>query len=352
MPINRDPTPEELGAAAESRALARKADAMEKYLVLLRLAQRIRADHGGDTDLLAELVKHGDDELHTLHQVLGGRILPRGRPKLKPQTETGSTCTVYLDECGSHSVSAKDPFGAFVLAGVIIPDAEYDEIDRRWKQWKRTNLGAAEKIVHEPDVRKGRGPFWCDGHPLKRAPLYESLGRILDELPFSAVACVIHREDYLTEFPEPQLNALLPAHHYLMNLHFLTERVLYALEEHFGGQRAHFVAESRGPREDAALQYEFARLHLDGTAYISDAWVRQQLTPDISFQAKRDNNTGLQLADLLARPCGEKVLDPSSAPDRWAEFRGKLCQGRRTKNSILGLKCLPWKDEYAEIWTR
>ena len=48
------------------------------------------------------------------------------------------------------------------------------------------------------------------------------------------------------------------------------------------------------------LQYEFTRLMLDGTSYIGDSWFRHSLRPGITFEGKDTNNTGLQLADLLA----------------------------------------------------
>ena len=134
-----------------------------------------------------------------------------------------------------------------------------------------------------------------------------------------------------------------------MTLDFLMERVLMVLENDFGGARAYVVAEARGPKEDAALQCEFARLHLDGTTYIAPAWFRQRLPPGMLFRTKKDNVTGLELADLLARPCGEKVLSPTSTPDRWLVFRKKLCLGQESKHSILGLKIIPWDDRYKEI---
>ena len=135
-----------------------------------------------------------------------------------------------------------------------------------------------------------------------------------------------------------------------MALDFLLERIVLALETHFNGAYGHIIAEARGPREDALLQYEYVRLHLDGTSYISPSWFRQQLAPSIEFKIKKDNISGLQIADLLARPCGEKILDPSSSPVRWPQFRGKLCPGQETAHSILGLKVVPWGQRYADIW--
>ena len=136
-----------------------------------------------------------------------------------------------------------------------------------------------------------------------------------------------------------------------MTLDFLIERVVMVLENQFNGGRAKVIAESRGALEDARLQHEFSRLHLEGTSYIASAWFRQQLHPGIHFEAKGGSYaSGLQLADLSARPVAEKVAEPGSEPDRWPEICAKLCRGQETKNSILGLKIMPWDAGFAELW--
>jgi hypothetical protein len=134
-----------------------------------------------------------------------------------------------------------------------------------------------------------------------------------------------------------------------MMLHFLLERAAISLQEHFDGAKAHVIIEARGGKEDALMQYEFARLFLDGTTYLSAAYFRAQFFPGIVFRVKSENCSGLQLADLLARPCAEKVLNPKSDPDRWTCFRDKLCTGVFTRNSILGLKIIPWDDRYEDV---
>jgi hypothetical protein len=80
------------------------------------------------------------------------------------------------------------------------------------------------------------------------------------------------------------------------------ERLVMVLDSKYNGARAHVVAEARGPKEDAFIQYEYVRLLLDGTSYIKESWFRQRLTASITFKTKKDNCTGLELADLLARP--------------------------------------------------
>ena len=59
---------------------------------------------------------------------------------------------------------------------------------------------------------------------------------------------------------------------------------------------------------------------------------------------------GLEVADLFCRPCAEKVLDPQSTPDRWPEFRDKLCTGIETAHAPLGIKVFPWSEEYEGFW--
>jgi hypothetical protein len=235
----------------------------------------------------------------------------------------------------------------FCLVGVIVRESIWHDLDRQWRAWKAANLGSEDAIVHEPDIRRGDWPF---GGP-RRATLLEHLNAAVASLDFTVVAVTVRRAEYSALVGAGPLDASLPGQLFLMSLDFLFERIVMALDERFNGGRARVVAESRGPREDALLQYEFARLQLGGTSYISSAWFRQQLHPGVIFEGKGGSYaTGLQLADLAARPCAEKVANPDITPERWREIRAKLCPGKETKNSILGLKILPWGSEFAGVW--
>jgi hypothetical protein len=59
------------------------------------------------------------------------------------------------------------------------------------------------------------------------------------------------------------------------------------------------------------------------------------------FADKRTNSTGLQLADLTARPIGRHVLDPAQPNRAWDILEPKL---RRSSTGVLkgwGLKTFP-----------
>ena len=347
MSPREESTSEELSAARETRVAARRKDRHERYLHFLRWALRTRRDNAYSADKLDDVLKQGEHELEALVETAGGRIAPRRRPKA---TGSKETCTVFIDECGSHSLTVKEAFKAFCLAAVIIRDSDFPAIDGKWKRWKRKYLGSANKLVHEPDVRYGNKSFWCDGDHARRAKAVEALSNILDRLDFTAIVCVVNRPAYVKEIGVKALYDSLPQHIYLMTMNFLMERVAMALHGQFNGARARFVIESRGPFEDANMQYEIARLFLDGTSYVSATWFRRQFFPGVAFREKDRNCTGLQLADLIARPCGQKVIDPTSTPARWPVIRKKLCLGMETGHSIVGLKIVPWDDGYQGIW--
>jgi len=336
-------------ASRSARVAAQRLAKHERYLHHLRAALRTRLDNGFPADKLGDVVKQAEDEIQNLVASVGGRIVGRRHP---PSVARPETCTVYIDECGDHALKSKDRFKAFCLAAVLIRDSDYPAVDRRWRRWKHSYLGSEHKKVHEPDIRREEKSFWCGGDLLKRQKAVAALDGVLEELDFTAIACIINRPAYAAEFGKQPLDESLPEHAYLMMTHFLLERAAMALSFNYGGARGRLVIESRGPKEDAMMQYEFARLFLDGTSYVSATWFRSQFLPGIAFYDKGENCTGLQLADLVARPCGEKVLTPESTPARWSAVRQKLCLGMETKNSILGLKIVPWNPKYERLWEK
>jgi hypothetical protein len=339
---NGDNKKNELTENAEIRAFARLHESHQGYQDLVRLAARLRRDMQLDTKLIDGVLDQAQKEFERIAAGAGGRIIRRAHPEV----DSDRTCTVSVDECGQHELNAKDNYKTFGLGAAIVRDEDWLLFDAKWREWKRTFLGSAEKLVHEPNVRKRNGSFWFGGDKTLGNNAVAALPQIIRDLPFTGVVCIIHREKYLEKYGGESPNVTLPRHAYLMALHFLAERIALALQHSFGGAKARLIFESRGPKEDALLQYEFARLFLDGTAYLSAAYFRHQFFPGLAFKSKDDNDSGLQIADLLVRPCADKALAPESEPERWEAFRSKLCSGRKTENSIIGLKVMPWDACY------
>lgn len=265
MPGYREPTPQELEDSRDARVAMQQLDRLEIGVHYLEQADRLRAESNQPVEPeLAHIIKRARTRCLQLKAECSGRVESRRRPRSQPSADG---YTIYLDECGPHVMAASDAFPVFVLAAAIIRDVDYRVVDAKWKRWKHDNLGS-DAIVHEPDVRRRNPPFrGMDGEAATK-----KLPEILSGLDFAALAVVVHRADYVTDFGTGPIDASLPAHAYMMALDFLMERAVFALDSQFGGAKAALVAESRGPKEDALLQNEFSRLHLDGTSYISPSW--------------------------------------------------------------------------------
>jgi hypothetical protein len=343
-----DPEPGELEASRGPRVARRRLERLDEYVSLLRRAKSTFLATGvkNADPLLQKLINNADGLRGDLQLAAEGRVFHRKRPK-NSVPRPADNCLVFIDECGAHTLGARDTFPVFCLAAVIVREIAWQKLDLVVRAWKVTTVDDENFVIHEPDIRYRLGPWGKS----ERDALLELLRELLGQIEFKVVACVVRRAEFVKDFGVGPLDESLPEHPYLMALDFLLERVLMVLDDEFNGGRAKVVAESRGALEDALLQYEFARLHLDGTSYMHSSWFRQQMHPGIHFESKGGQYaTGLQLADLSARPIAEKVVSPTTTPDRWSEVARKLSRAQGTKNSILGLKIIPWDPLFEKLW--
>lgn len=348
-------TNEELTESTERREFRRQLDHQHQYVQTLELshslARRARVPNG-ELDQLQHRIDAARTRLNSLSQKSEGTIYGRKRPKKLKGQSGHDTCVVYLDECGSHFATVKpNDYKAFVLAAAIVKESNIDLIDRRVAEWKSHTWGHEGVVLHEPEIRHRKKNWSFGGDANKQSDAEQSLCRLLGELPFKGVVVVVRRDPYLERYGDAGMDASLPGRLYHMALNFLCERLVQALDAEFQGARGAIIAESRGPREDAELQHEYVRLHLEGTSYVSDSFFRSTLGPAIDFQLKSANLAGLQIADLLARTCGDKVLNPASEPRMWPVFLPSLVKAQKTKNSPLGLKICPWDESLSSLWS-
>ncbi len=131
----------------------------------------------------------------------------------------------------------------------------------------------------------------------------EDLGQLLAAAPFSIIAAVIDK----TGLVNRQAKLDNPYH---LALRFCLERLHWRLNElGAGAPVTHLVFEKRGKREDQELELEFYRICAG-----ANEW-QQPLRFTPVFADKKTNSSGLQLADLVARPIGLSVLRPDQ-PNR------------------------------------
>jgi hypothetical protein len=126
-----------------------------------------------------------------------------------------------------------------------------------------------------------------------------------------------------------------------MALGFCLETLYEFMQEKNQGHLVtHVVVECRGKREDADLELEFRRICAGENKF------SETLPFEIIFANKKTNSSGLQLADLVARPIGLSVVKPTQ-PNRAFELlkRKFFCSGGRRQVGVgfeeWGLKIYP-----------
>lgn len=131
-----------------------------------------------------------------------------------------------------------------------------------------------------------------------------------------------------------QKNYKTPKNPYHLGLQLGLERVLWLLEQNHASDSSHVIVERRGKNEDDDLELEFRRI-CDGANFAAS-----KMPLEVIFSDKKTNSTGLQLADLMARPVGMSVLKPQQANRAMDVIRTKLLKAKG-KTEGWGLKCFP-----------
>ena len=239
---------------------------------------------------------------------------------------------VYVDESGDHSLeNVNTEYPIFVLAFCIFPVSEYiDNVVPALQRLKFNYFGHDMVLLHERDIRKSSPPFDILLRSDVRNRFMADLDEIIVSSRFGVVACVIDKRELRT-----RLGAAANPYH--VALEFGLERVFLQLQQRKQvGRTTHVVFESRGRLEDAALELEFRRIQ--GNTRL------RGLAQTLEFRCapKSANSSGLQLADMIARPIGLHVLRPNQPNRAWDLIDPKMVRSPgRTKLYGYGLKVYP-----------
>lgn len=242
-----------------------------------------------------------------------------------------SDYVIYVDESGDHNLVQTNPaYPIFSLAFCIFKKSEY--IERavpRLQDLKFRWFGHDAFVLHEREVRKRLKPF----DMLSNKEIFDGfMGEISDlvaDTPMTVIAAVIHKDQLKAKYTDPR-------NPYELALKFCMERTVRFLEKQ--GQRdalSHIIVECRGEQEDRSLELEFRRI-CDGQNMLGKIDCL-----DILFVDKKANSTGLQIADLIARPIGLRVLRPDQANRAFDVIEAKFRQNAKGDYKGFGFKVFP-----------
>lgn len=217
---------------------------------------------------------------------------------------------VYIDESGDHGLKNIDPnYPIFVLTFCCFKISEYTDIAvPALQKFKFKYFGHDQIILHETDIRKNKDPFqFLRTSKDLRENFLSDLSNIIEKIPFIIVPIVIDKSKLKTKYTQP----FNPYH---LGLRFGLEKLnKILLDKDQAEKEISLIFEKRGYREDKDLELEFLRIcnkneQLGYKQINFGKMIYRFLLAD-----KKSNSSGLQLADLTARPVGLNYLKPSQS---------------------------------------
>lgn len=245
-----------------------------------------------------------------------------GGEPLIPRDREFSKYIVYVDESGDHGMlSIDDSYPVFVLAFCIFHKDHYGEkVVPALEAFKFKFFGHDQVVLHEQEIRKERGAFRIFPNREAKITFLQELTDIVKSSNFILASCVIDKKR-LAGHPDSGRN---PYH--LALGHCVTSLYDFLKEKGQENRLTHVVVEQRGKKEDRDLELEFRRI-CDGNN------ARGISFPfEILFADKKAMSSGLQLADLVARPVGLHVLRPGQKNLAFEVLKDKFfCEGGRKR---------------------
>lgn len=233
---------------------------------------------------------------------------------------------VFADESGDHGLVSIDPqFPVFALVFVIMRKDDYlRQVLMPFEQLKFQIWWHDQVIIHESDIRKERGDFAILRTDRSlRIGFYERLNEIIAAANFKIIASVINKPKLKMKYNEPYNS-------YEIALLFSMERTLKFLESQGQTNRScHLLLEARGKTEDDELELELLRILANQSTwgYRSVDFTNSRFRH--RFLDKKSNCSGLQLADLVARPIALNTLRPKQANRAFEILAPKLYETKQ-----------------------
>lgn len=232
---------------------------------------------------------------------------------------------IYADESGSPVLSAdQDDFPIFVLVFVLVRKDHYiNAVVPALQQLKFDFVGHDQLILHERDIRRQAKDFaFLQRDADERQVFLQRTNDVIRNAEIELCCAVIDKAKLRARYSDPW-------DPYALAITFCMEEAAARLIGH--GQQAREVSvilEARGSNEDRQLEVEMARVARGDPRIGRPSQQVQQIDWQPRFCDKRCNSSGLQLADLAARPLGLSYLRPGQTNRAADILRAKLPNGR------------------------
>jgi hypothetical protein len=255
--------------------------------------------------------------------------------------------TLYLDESYTHSNGGNC---AFAIGGIIINNSAINDIDCKLNNIKNeiwsdiTNNSSI--ILHEKDLKEA---IDHRVHNNKLKPeykrfrrnsdkvklLYKRMSELIKNANINTIGCVVLEDIYNTNFPKTIGNEIS-----LVCMQIILENYTHFLFRK--GAVGKIIYESRDT-QDKTMLMRFYQVSSIGTMYVQPLAIQQKIL-QFSFVSKKENVSGLQIADFIPSQIARKKSGKNIRPDLIDLTNNiflKSYDGENRNSSRYGIKVVP-----------
>ncbi|HBI24342.1 MAG TPA: hypothetical protein DDX84_09140 [Nitrospiraceae bacterium] len=215
---------------------------------------------------------------------------------------------IYIDEVGNPDLeSSNDPNHRFLsLTGIILELGYVESVVFPQMEALKTKYFHSHPddpvIFHRKEMVNAKKPFEVLKDDNIQKKFDSELLSLMSRWEYTVITVCLdkknHKETYATWRYDP--------YHYCLAV--LLERFVFFLNRM--NTQGDVMAESRGGKEDKRLKTSFVRLWEQGTDFVEPEQFQKVLTSkQLKVKPKANNISGLQLADLLAHPSRNEILN-------------------------------------------
>lgn len=241
---------------------------------------------------------------------------------------------LFIDESGDPSLSSINAdFPIFTLLGCLFDDSAYQNIYTKIVELKKEFFGSEHAILHSRDIRKCEGVFVKLFDLEVKAKFYERLNSIFENGKYTVIAVGIKKREFIEKYGK------IADDPYELSLSFLLERAVMETDRD-KDNTIHITIESRGRVEDEIIKKRYNRLLDNGSSHITPDRFKKRFEK-MEFKKKKENDCGLQVADLCAYPVARHLINPNEPYPAFNIVEKKFRKNNTGSYMGYGLKIFP-----------
>lgn len=228
---------------------------------------------------------------------------------------------IYVDESGDHGLDIiNKEYPIFVLTFCLFKIHDYiHEAVPILQHFKFKYFGHDQIVLHETDIRKNKPPYgFLRTDRELRETFLSDLSATIEKTKFTIIPILIDKIKLKSKY-------IQPINPYNLGLRFGIERLNdILLKQEQENKEITIVFEKRGEKEDKDLELEFLRICSKNEQFGYKNVNFGNINYKFLLADKKTNSSGLQLADLTARPIGINFLRPTQNNRAYDIIKGKI----------------------------